>query len=60
MFSLFEERIHEENAQKAWWQKKTLSWIHNLIATVVQKSGVSVTFASLIEILRRLEEPYYA
>lgn len=21
MFSLFEERKHEENAQKAWWQK---------------------------------------
>ena len=59
MFSLFEERIHEGKAQKVWWQKN-LYWIHNLIATVVQKSGVSVTFASLIEILRRLEEPYYA
>ena len=36
--------------------KKTFSWIHNLIATVLQKSGVSATFIVLIE--REEEESY--
>ena len=56
MFSLFEERIHEENAQQGWWQKN-LSWIQNLIATVLQKRWVSATFIVLIE--REEEESYY-
>lgn len=38
--------------------KKNSFLIYNLIATVVQKSGVTVTFAVLIEILRLLEESY--